>query len=163
MFIISGLFFQPLLYTAFDFDFDESSARQELTRFHCQQQPELMEEPISRPLRIESFHAIQNKLILQHVSGRSCLKCVRIDATFPKPVCRPELDVTRVNRGNTGERLSEGPPTMAVLQAERYVGDPIRYRSGIALRDRIEIARLLTGCAEEVPVAAPEGEAVLEG
>jgi hypothetical protein len=133
-----------------------------LPQLRSQKRPKLSEEAIPHPLDMKRFGNLQHSLILELVGGRLHLKSVRIRPIFPKPVRRAELNEALVQCRNSRKGVPEDSPAAAVLEAESDVGDPVSYRPRIAARDGLEALRVLIRGADEVSVAALQGEAVRE-
>lgn len=83
------------------------------------------EEQISDLLHVQGFFIADDGPIFSLKFFRLDLQCVRIDLPLPKPLSAPELDILRVDRRQPRQISKERSPCIALLYAQRKVGDPV--------------------------------------
>lgn len=131
-----------------------------LTQLCFQQVSKLTEEKTSTLLDVQCFCVREDSFIFPLVPRGLDLQRIRIDVTFPEPLCGAELDIIWINRRDLRQRFVEGPPRWTVVYAEHDVGESVSYTTGVFGGNGVKTVDVLFRGAEEMPVAALHGKAV---
>jgi hypothetical protein len=131
-----------------------------LTQLCFQQVSKLTEEETSALLDVQCFRVLEDSFIFPLVPRGLELQRIRIDVTFPEPLCRAELDIIWIKCRDLRQGIVEGPPCWTIVYTEHDVGESVSYTTGIFGGNGVKAVGVLFRGAEEMPVAALHGEAM---
>jgi hypothetical protein len=135
-------------------------ARLMLIQLCFQQISKLAEEEASALLNVQCFRVLEDSFIFPLVPRGLELQRIRIDITFPEPLCGAKLDIIWIKCRDLRQGIVEGSPRWAIVYTEHGVGESVSYTTGIFGGNGVKVVGVLFRGPKEMPIAALHGEAV---
>jgi len=131
-----------------------------LIQLSLQQVSKLTEKETSALLDVQCFRVLEDSFIFPFEPHGLELQRIRIDVTFPEPLCGAELDIIWITCRDLRQGIVEGPPGWTIVYTEYDVGESVSYTTGIFGGNGVKGVGVLFRGPEEMSVAALHGEAV---